>query len=124
MDKIIWKYVKPVIDPEMVSDFMKKYDIKLTKAMIKCIIENNGGRPSECFFDTDRRSGYIFQSLFSYNPKDRCNIYSVYPSMFSDTPLFPIGLESAGNIVCYDQKNDNYVLWNHENNECENILKN
>ena len=122
MDKIIWKYVKPISNPKVIIDFLAQYNIKLPGKMIQCMIDNNGGRPTCYQFDTERTSGYVFQSLFSYNVEDRCTIYAVYPDMFENTSLFPIGLESAGNIVCYDQDKQQYVLWNHENDKCEKIL--
>lgn len=121
MDKITWKYVKPV-NNRMITDFLCKHNVHLSNKMVQCMMENNGGRPSVYLFNTDKGKGYVFQSLFSYNPNDKCTIYDVYPSLFENTPLFPIALESAGNIVCYNQESKCYVLWNHENNECETII--
>ena len=114
--------MKNVSDKSVITNLWIQYNVNLTNKMKQCIIDNNGGRPSVYRFDTDKRSGYVFQSLFSYNKNDKCTIYDVYPSMFENTTLFPIGLESAGNIICYDQKEKIYVLWNHENNKCEKIL--
>lgn len=124
VEKITWKYVKPLKDKELVSDFLKKHKVTLPTDMIQCVVENNGGRPSKYVFSTNERDEYVFQSLFSYNPGDKCTIYDVYPSLFGKTTLYPIGLESSGNIVCYDRKVKTYVLWNHENNKCEIILLN
>jgi len=65
---------------------------------------------------------YGCQSLFSYNEEDKCNIFSIYPGEFTDTALFPIGLEAAGNIVCYEMNKKKYVLWVHEKGKIESIL--
>ena len=121
MEKIIWKYVKPLKNKKVIEEFLHKYNIELPFKIIQCMIKNNGGRPSVYSFNTDKMKGYAFQSLFSYNSEDLCNIYDIYPGSFQEASLYPIGLESAGNIVCYDLKNKTYILWNHETGTCETI---
>ena len=71
---------------------------------------------------TNVRKEYVFQSLFSYKKEDKCNIYNVYPGEFENTSLFPVGLEAAGNVICYEMNTKKYILWNHENGGTENIL--
>lgn len=122
MDIVKWKYVKPLKNKSVVQDFLIAHKIKLPDLLVKCIIENNGGRPSEYLFDTCKRKGYVFQSLFSYNEADKNNIYKIYSNLFADSDMYPLGLESAGNVICYDQKDKKYVLWNHEKNVYEDIL--
>lgn len=122
MDKITWKYIKPVKDEKIITEYLRRYNIQLSSKMIECLKKNNGGRPSKYQFDTEKGKGYVFQSLFSYNLEDKCTIYDIYPNVFENTSLFPIGLESGGNIICYDQNGKHYVLWNHENDKCEKIL--
>ena len=123
MNKIVWKYVKPLINASLATDFWKKYNVQLPTSLEHCLISNNGGRPSVFLFDTNLRKEYVFQSLFSYNAMDKCNIYNVYPGEFKNTSLFPIGIEASGNIVCYDMDIKKYVLWNHENGRREEIIE-
>lgn len=122
MDTIVWKYVKPLNNAIVAKDFWREHAIQLPASLEQCLINNNGGRPSVFLFDTNVGKEYVFQSLFSYNIEDKCNIYNVYPGEFKNTSLFPIGLEAAGNIVCYEINSNKYVLWNHENGGSENIL--
>lgn len=122
MDTITWKYVKPLKNEKTIEEFLKKHNIKLPESLVKCIKENNGGRPDIFLFDTAKGKEYVFQSLFSYNYEDKNNIYKIYSSLFENSELYPIGIEAAGNIICYHQEQKKYVLWNHENNELEDIL--
>lgn len=122
MSTIAWKYVKPLRTVSEAKELWKRYKIILPVELERCLLNNNGGRPSVFLFDTNGGKEYVFQSLFSYNKEDRSNIYNVYPGEFENTSLFPIGLEAAGNIICYDMSKKIYVLWNHESGKCENIL--
>lgn len=122
MNAIVWKYVKPLKDAMVAKNFWKEHAVQLPMSLERCLISNNGGRPSVFLFDTNVRKEYVFQSLFSYKKEDKCNIYNVYPGEFENTSLFPIGLEAAGNIICYEMDTKKYVLWNHENGGTENIL--
>lgn len=122
MNTIVWKYVKPLKNLATAKDFWNTHKVQLSPSLEQCLISNNGGRPSVFLFDTNVRKEYVFQSLFSYNIDDKCNIYSVYPGEFENTHLFPIGLEAAGNIVCFEMNTERYVLWNHENGKSEEIL--
>ena len=116
-----WKYVKKLDDSNKIRDFLKRYNVKLPESIIMCMEKNNGGRPSEPEFSTDQSEGYVFKSLFSYNKKDLENIYLYYPEMFKDTSLFPIGMDSSGNFVCYDTEKQIMVLWMHETSRVEVI---
>lgn len=122
MDTIVWKYVKPLKNATVAKDFWAEHNVNLPASLEHCLINNNGGRPSQFLFDTNLGKDYVFQSLFSYNRADKGNIYNVYPGEFIFTNLFPIGLEAAGNIICYEMKTKKYVLWNHENGDVEAII--
>lgn len=117
-----WKYVKPLKKEDEVLRFLQKYNIVLPQKLIKCIEEYNGGRPSIKLFDTDKAKEYVFKALLSYNEEDTENIYKIYPGEFADTMLYPIGTDASGNFVCFDRKNEKYVLWKHESNKQELII--
>lgn len=122
MDKILWKYVKPLKNEEIIKNFLQEHNIELPKQLIECITKNNGGRPSTYLFDTNKGKEYVFQSLFSYNYEDKNSIYKIYSSIFENSILYPLGIDASGNIVCYHQEKKTYVLWKHENDELEDIL--
>ena len=123
MGIITWKYVKKLDNSDSVSRFLKHYHIILPTGLIACLEQNNGGRPSEKDFNTNKGKGYVFKNLLSFNENDKESIYKFYPDLFRGTALFPFALDSAGNIICYDVKNKKYVLWKHETDTIEVILR-
>ena len=121
MKEMTWKYVKPLKKSDAVDSFLRKYSITLPKELVKCIANNNGGRPSEKLFDTNKGKEYVFKSLLSYNDDDVECIYRVYPRLFEGTSLYPIGTDASGNFVCFDTVEEKYILLKHETNSKEVI---
>lgn len=121
MESLSWKYVKPIKEPEAVHNFLNKYKIVLPEELIQCITENNGGRPSQKLFDTDKGKEYVFKSLLSYNEEDTECIYKVFPELFYGTALYPIGTDASGNFICFDIAEQKYALLKHETNAKEYI---
>ena len=116
-----WKYVKPLKNADAIRAFCKRQGIDLPESLRMCLERNNGGRPSEPQFDTDKRRGYVFNSLYSYNEGDANSIFNVYASAYEGPKLFPIGIEASGNSICADLKTGVLVLVNHECGEVETI---
>lgn len=121
MGNIIWKYVKKLDNPDCVTDFLKKNHVKLPSALVECLIQNNGGRPSEKEFSTNKGKGYVFKNLLSFNENDKESIYKFYPDLFRGTTLFPFAMDASGNFICFDIKKKKYVLWKHESYTTEII---
>ncbi len=120
--EITWKYIKPLDDPTAVKRFLKTYNVELPDKLIESIEQFNGGRPSEKQIITSSNREYVFKAMLSYNEKDRETIYSVFPELFKDTPLFPFASDAAGNFICYDMTQKQCVLLNHESNQTETIM--
>lgn len=122
MNNITWKYIKPLADSKVINQFLNKYNISLPEELIKCLKEHNGGRPSNPVFNTEETKECVFKALLSYNEGDYETIYMVYPHLFKNKPLYPIGVDAAGNFICYHCANREYVLWKHEDNLVEKIV--
>lgn len=120
---ITWKYVKPLDRTDAVQNYLEENNIVLPQKLIHIMESYNGGRPSVKRLVTSEGTEYAFKSLLSYNEGDKETIYSIYPEVFKNTPLFPIGSDGAGNFVCYQMNTKTYVLWNHENNLEEHIIE-
>ena len=60
--------------------------------------------------------------MLSYNEDDKETIYSIYPKLFKGTALFPFASDAAGNMICYNQSTQKYVLLNHETYREEDII--
>lgn len=120
---ITWKYVKPLKRMNVVKAYLEDNHIDLPLNLVHIIEVYNGGRPSVKRIVTIEGTEYAFKSLLSYNKDDLETIYSVYPTLFKETPLFPIGSDGAGNFICYQMDSKNYVLWNHETGREEKIIE-
>lgn len=90
--------------------------------LISIIEQYNGGRPPIKQILTSTQKKYVFKSLLSYNEDDKETIYSIYPELFKETDLFPFASDAAGNLVCYNQSTQKYVLLNHETDKEEDII--
>ncbi len=123
MNKITWKYIKPLDNSNAIKDFLKKNNIVLSSNLIEFLEKNNGGRPNLKLFYTASGKQYVFKSLFSYNKQDKDNIYMIYPNLFNNKrTLYPIGIDSAGNFICIDYDTNQYVLWEQESDLTEKII--
>lgn len=120
MEKNTWKYVKKLKEEDSVDKFLEANKIIIPERLKKCLIENNGGRPSLDTFDTNKRIECEFKSLLSFNEDDKETIYMVY-DQFKDSKKFPFATDSAGNVICYDYENKIYLFYNHELDEYEEI---
>lgn len=121
--ELTWKYVKPLNDPAAVKSFLQKYNVGLPASLIEIMEKYNGGRPSEKTIMTASNKEYVFKSMLSYNRTDKETIYSIYPDVFKETSWFPFASDAAGNFICYDLKKKKCILYNHETNQSEDIIK-
>ena len=120
---ITWKYVKPLEDNNLVRAYLADHHISIPEDMISIMEKYNGGRPSDKQIITSENREYVFKSLLSYNKNDLETIYDVYPEVFSNTSLYPIGSDAAGNFVCFDTSSKKYVFFNHETEKVETIKR-
>lgn len=125
MNKLTWKYIKPILDVNTIEIFQKQNSIELPKEIINCFIENNGGRPNIKYFDTLISKGHIIKSLLSFNDDDFDTIYDAYNAIKQEHPhLIPVFSDPFGNYICYDHLNNDIVYWLHENSNIEKITNN
>ena len=121
---VTWKYVKPLEESNSVRSFLNSQNICLPSDLIALIEQNNGGRPSKNEIITEKNKEYVFKSLLSYNKNDREIIYNCYPELFKNNlHLFPIGTDPAGNFICFNTKENEYCVLNHESAKEETIVK-
>lgn len=121
---ITWKYIKPLKNPNEIEIFLKENSLQLPEDVIKCMKDNNGGRPSKDIFDTEESIEHVFKALLSLNREDKENIYNIYSSEFKEIELFPFATDPAGNYICIDLKDNKIVFYNHENSRKEYICNN
>ena len=113
MGDITWKYVKPLASETLVDDFERENNIIFPEDLKKCLIKNNGGRPSKNIFDTKRYKEKVFKALLSFNKTDLETIYMVYPILKEEKKeLIPFASDPSGDILCIH--NNAVVLYSHE----------
>ncbi len=119
---VMWNYVKPLKSDRAVASFCNEKGVRLPSELIAFLEAHNGGRPSEKAFDTDLESGYVFNSLLSYNEGDPYDIHGVYSDFYADSGLYPVAIEAAGNMICLDLRKGGFVLHNHETDGLERVV--
>ena len=119
--QITWKYVKPLKANSLFDQLSGDIVVKLPDMLMACLKKNNGGRPSSKSFDTTMAKGYVFSSLYSFNDDDVNSVSDMLDDLIS-VHLFPVGIESGGNSICYHLGKGKMVLLNHETGKTEDVL--
>ena len=124
---INWRYVKPLEDQNLIEEFEYRVGYKFSDTFKKCVMENNGGRPSLSIFDTAKLKERELKLLLSFNKNDKENIWNTNEWVESDVGfgknLIVFADDNFGNLICFDVSNDNVVFWNHETDTVEFIAK-
>ena len=118
-----WKYVKPLLSSESISDFETVVKYKFPDDFKKCVLENNGGRPDSRTFDTDRTKERELKSFLSFNKDDIESIWKISEwnkSELSDKYV-AFAIDNFGNLICFDIKNNNIIFLDHETLNTEKI---
>ena len=111
MKEIIWKYVSPLQSSDILTEFEKKYSIKIPEDLKKCIIENNAGTPSCKCFDLPSENDKVFGGLLSFNEGEPDNIYDNIV-FYKAKKALPFATDPAGNFMCV--KDNKIFYYDHE----------
>ena len=66
-----WKYVKELKSVDLIDDYECLVKYVFCDSFRRCVIANNGGRPSKKIFDTDKVKERELKSFLSFNKEDR-----------------------------------------------------
>lgn len=108
MNQVHWNKIKPLTNPDAITQFESRYHITIPDDLKNCIKEYNGGRPFPNTIKTKKGKEYDVKLLLSYNQEDIETIYKCI-SYFYGKNLFPFAVDSSGNYYCIC--NDKVVLW-------------
>ena len=112
---IQWKRGSQISD-EIISEAELAYGICLPQDIKDIVKKYNNGRPSVSSFDSPIGKEHEIKKLISFKKDDIENIYQMKNLLSAiDISLFPIALDPAGNIICY--QNGKIVYWLHETDE-------
>lgn len=113
---IEWENIKPLIDKNVFKE------IKVPIELRKYIVKYNGGSPYPNVFDTATTKGKVFNALFSYNKKDKLNIFSILKNWDYEN-LLPFADDVSGDTLCIDLKNNSVVIVDHETDKVDFVAK-
>lgn len=105
MKTVQWKNTEKRRDDfdELILCLEKIFLLKFPEDYKQCAMENGGGTPEPCRFDTDKEKGIKVERLLSLDP--RSEFFSYYMSSINNkTFLYPIALDSKGHYIFLDYK--------------------
>lgn len=122
-NKMNWKYVKPLKSIKNIDDFECLVKYVFPEEFRKCVIENNGGRPELCCFNTDKVKERALKSFLSFNKNDRETVWKLYEWSKDELAdkYVPFAIDNFGNLICFNVDNDHIVFINHESLSIEFI---
>lgn len=109
-----WKYKIDVANPNVFSDIEKKYGIVISEELRVFILTTNAATPSKYNFmlgATERVLGAILS--FNEGEMDTDTVYAAL-SVMEDKSLVPFAIDPFGNYLCYSNKDNKVVFWDHE----------
>ncbi len=118
-----WKYVKTLKSEDLIYEFERLVKYSFSDSFRKCIIENNGGRPSKKAFDTDKAKERELKSFLSFNKEDRETVWKIFEWNKDEltNKYVPFAIDNFGNIICFEVNTNKVVFINHENMSIEVI---
>ncbi len=115
-----WKYVKKLSDQNLIEKFTTQFGFKFPSDYIKCVKENNGGRPELHVFDTELTKERTIKTLLSFNEKDRETMWKANKKLIviNDKKYIAFAVDNFGNKICFDS-DDKVVFIDHESDTVE-----
>lgn len=121
-----WKYVKELKTVNLIDDYERLVKYAFCDSFKTCVVANNGGRPSNRVFDTDKVKERELKSFLSFNREDRETVWKIFEWNKEEltNKYIPFGIDNFGNLICFNANNDKIVFVNHEDMSVENIADN
>ncbi|MGG2093520.1 SMI1/KNR4 family protein [Bacillus sp. S13(2024)] len=119
MSKVQWRSPDEPITREDVKNVEQELGINFPLDYIECVMKNNGAHVSPEVFEVEGKRK-VFGTLLTYDMDDDENIIEVFNDYKDTLPaeLVPFAFDPAGNLICFDYKNDKnnpiVVFWEHE----------
>ncbi|MCR5213735.1 MAG: SMI1/KNR4 family protein [Eubacterium sp.] len=107
-----WKYVKNIENGVSIDAFEAQTGYKFPIAFVKCVLDNNGGRPSKRAFVTRKGIERVMKTLLSFNKTDRENIWDANDMLKQELGDRYIAFadDNFGNLICFDTGSDEIVF--------------
>ena len=118
-----WKYKIDVANQNVFSDIEKKYGIVIFEELRALILTANAATPSKYNFmlgATERVVGAILS--FNEDEEETDTVYTAL-SIMEDKAFVPFAIDPFGNYICYSNKDNKVVFWEHETSEVSSTEK-
>lgn len=118
-----WKYKIDIADPNVFFDIEKEFGVVIPEELRSLIIIANAATPSKYNFvigDTERVLGSILS--FNVGETDTDTVYTAL-SIMEDKTLVPFAIDPFGNYICYSNKDNKVVFWDHETGDVSSTEK-
>ncbi|KAE9534121.1 hypothetical protein A1D25_07135 [Ursidibacter arcticus] len=119
MKDINWKYVKPLENHNIITEFENQHNVLIPEDLKSIIKQFNNGRPSLNQFDIPSEKGKVFKKLLSFNTNDTENVFDFLDIETDITSLIAFASDPSGNLICL--KDNKIFYWKHETDEIEKI---
>lgn len=113
----VWNYKIDLVDESVFDEIERERKITIPKYLKELIVEGNAATPEKYNYmigSTEK----IFGAVLSFN-KDDQDVDTVFTALdvIKDTNIFPFAIDSFGNYICMDLKENEVVFWDHEENK-------
>jgi hypothetical protein len=123
---IEWRYVKPLMDENIISNVEKELGISFSDFYISFVKKYNGSRPPISVFDTDKTKERTIKTFLSFNSSDLENITKVnnylkendYQEEITKN-IVAFADDNFGNYICFNKSNNSIVFFEHETESIE-----
>ena len=115
-DNMNWKYKIDVENQNVFSDIEKKYGVIISDELRALILMANAATPSKYNFMLGTAEK-VLGAILSFNEgeTDTDTVYAALSTM-EDKSLVPFAIDPFGNYICYSNKDNKVVFWDHETN--------
>ena len=120
-----WKYIKPLINEESISEYQNLVNYTFPKDFIDTIKLYNGGRPENKYFTTSINKERVLKSFLSFNHNDIETVWKVFDNLddIIKTKYVPFAMDNFGNLICFAKNNQNIIFLDYETLQEENICR-
>ena len=121
---IVWKYKIDLADEKIFTEIEKERGVKIPDSIKKLVVEANAATPDKYNFmvgSVERVLGAVLS--FNKNEADTDTVFTALEAV-DDKDLFPFAIDSFGNYICLDLRNEEVVFWDHETGTTASTEKN
>ena len=116
-----WKRARPTDQFDMLSLIAQRQKVELPKEYVEIAMNHNAAIPHPNTFLVDGEE-YSWERLISIDPAETFNIKSACGQFDEGSHIFPFGIDSFGNYLCFcDESTFTVAFYFHEEDRFVNL---